>query len=222
MSQHASNPQLPPKSGEQSELDHLLHHAKIWRGGATSLTKGIPTGFPVLDSLLPNRGWPRGSLTEILTKQSGIGALSLVLPAVAKLTQTQWVVWVCPPYVPYAPALQAGGVVLERMLIVEPDEDQQADTEYMLWVFEQALRFVDCGVAMAWIDAAQHVRLRRLQLACEQGQTWGVMFRPDAFAIQPSPAALRLSLVADKDKTVELRILKSQGGANARSCRLKL
>ena len=148
--------------------------------------------------------------------------MSLVLPAVAKLTQTQWVVWVCPPYVPYAPALQAGGVVLERMLIVEPDEDQQADTEYMLWVFEQALRFVDCGVAMAWIDAAQHVRLRRLQLACEQGQTWGVMFRPEAFAIQPSPAALRLSLVADKDKTVELRILKSQGGANARSCRLKL
>ncbi len=222
MSQNASNPQLPLESGEPRALEHLLHHAKIWRAGATSPTKGIPTDFPVLDSLLPNNGWPRNSLTEILTKQEGIGALRLVLPAIARLTQTQWVVWVCPPYVPYAPALQAAGVVLERMLIVEPDEDQQADTEYMLWVFEQALRFADCGVAMAWIGAAQHVRLRRLQLACEQGQTWGVVFRPEAFAIQASPAALRLSLVADADTAAEVRILKSQGGANARSCQLDL
>ena len=222
MSQNSSNLQLPPKSGEESGLEQLLHHAKIWRAGETSPTQGIPTDSSVLDSLLPNHGWPPGSLTEILTEQEGIGALRLVLPAVARLTQTQWVVWVCPPYVPYAPALQAAGVVLERMLIVEPDEDQQADTEYMLWVFEQALRFVDCGVAMAWIGAAQHVRLRRLQLACEQGQTWGVMFRPESFAIQPSPAALRLSLVANVGTGVEVRILKSQGGSKARSCRVDL
>jgi len=203
-------------------LEHLLQHGQVWRAGETSQSPGIPTDFPVLDSLLPNHGWPPASLTEILTEQEGSGALRLVLPALARLSQAQWVIWVCPPYVPYAPALQASGVALERLLIVEPDADQQADLEYVLWVFEQALRFSGCGVAMAWIGAARHVRLRRLQLACEQGQTWGVMFRAESFAIQPSPAALRLSLAADAGGGANVRILKSQGGSRARSCLLDL
>ncbi len=203
-------------------LEQLLVHAKVWRASETSATPGIPTDFPVLDGLLPNHGWPQSSLTEILSEQEGIGALRLVLPAMVRFSQAQWVIWVCPPHVPYAPALQASGVALERVLIVEPDEDQRADTEYILWVFEQALRFPDCGVAMAWIGAAQPVRLRRLQLACEQGQTWGVMFRPESYAVQPSPAALRLSLVANANRTVSVRILKSQGGARMTSCQLQL
>jgi protein ImuA len=211
--------QNPPES--EGPLEHLLRHAKVWRAGEVAPTPGISTDFPVLDGLLPNHGWPPASLTEILTQQEGIGALRLVLPALARLSRTQWVVWICPPYVPYVPALQAAGVALERMLIVEPDENEQADIEYMLWVFEQALRFVDCGVAMAWIGAARHARLRRLQLACELGQTWGVMFRPESCAIQASPAVLRLSLVADAGKA-SVRILKSRGGSRTTSCQLDL
>lgn len=222
MSQDVSNPQLPPKSDESCGLEHLLRHAKIWRAGVTSSSKGIPTGFPVLDSLLPKNGWQQNSLTEILTQQEGIGALRLMLPTIAWFTQMQRVVWVCPPYVPYAPALQAAGVVLERMLIIEPHEDHQVDSEYILWAFEQALRLMDCGVALAWIGAAQHMRLRRLQLACEQGQTLGVIFRPEVYAVQTSPAALRLSLVNAVDTTVKVRILKAQGGVNACSCQLQL
>jgi len=213
----------PPRSGNPAgSLQHLLEHTKIWRAGSTPNVRGIPTGRPLLDGLLPNRGWPANSLTEILSGVEGIGALSLVLPAVAKLTRTHWVVWVCPPYVPYAPALQAAGVALERVLIVEPDEQQEADTEYMLWVFEQALRFPDCGVAMAWIGDAPHMRLRRLQLACEQGETWGVMFRPGSCAIQASPAALRVSLEIDADGANSVRILKAQGGVPGRTCKLDL
>ena len=203
-------------------LEQLLHHEKIWRAGERSSLPGIPTSFPILDSLLPNHGWPQASLTEILTSQEGIGALRLVLPAMAQLTQTQWAIWVCPPHVPYAPALHAAGVTLERVLIVEPDEEQQADSEYMLWVFEQALRFSDCGVAMAWLDTTSYDRLRRLQLACEQGQTCGVIFRPESLATQPSPAALRLTLAGDVSNGTNVRILKSQGGARLRSCQLDL
>ena len=214
MSQHPTKADQP--------LAELLRHEKIWRAGETSPLPGIPTSFPLLDSLLPNHGWPPASLTEILTAEEGIGALRLVLPAMARLTKMQWAVWVCPPYVPYAPALQAAGVALERVLIVEPDAHQQADTEYVLWVFEQALRFPDCGIAMAWINTVQYVRLRRLQLACEQGQTCGVMFRPESLAIQASPAALRLSLTANAGSGTSVRILKSQGGSAMRSCQLDL
>ncbi len=84
-------------------LEHLLHHGQVWRAGETSSSPGIPTDFPVLDSLLPNHGWPQASLTEILTGQEGSGALRLVLPALARLSQTQWVIWVCPPLCPLCP-----------------------------------------------------------------------------------------------------------------------
>ena len=75
---------------------------------------------------------------------------------------------------------------------------------------------------MVWIEAAAHMRLRRLQLACEQGQTWGVMFRPGSFAAQASPAALRVALSVDPEGGHDLRLLKSQGGSRARSCKLDL
>lgn len=206
----------------EDPLRQLLEHAKIWRAGEALSTSGIPTGRPLLDGLLPNHGWPATALTEILTETEGVGALSLVLPAVAELTRTHWAVWVCPPHVPYAPALQAAGIVLERLLIVEPDEEQAADTEYMLWVFEQALRFSGCGVAMAWLELVPYIRLRRLQLACEQGQTWGVLFRPGSCAVQASPAALRVSLEVDANGANSIRILKAQGGASGRTCKFDL
>lgn len=209
-------------AGSERSLEHLLQHAKIWRAGETAANPTMTTGLPLLDGFLPNHGWPRAALTEVLTGTEGVGALRLVLPTVAKLTETQWAIWVCPPHVPYAPALQAAGVVLERLLIIEPDDAAAADTDYRLWVFEQALRFIDCGVAMVWLEAVDHMRLRRLQLACEQGQTWGVMFRPEAFAAQASPAALRVSLSTDADGGNSLRLLKAQGGSRMRSCKLDL
>ena len=206
----------------EQALATLLRQAKVWRAGEIAASPGIPSHFPALDGLLANRGWPRSALTEILTDQEGIGALRLVLPALANMSQTQWLVWVCPPYVPYAPALQAAGIALERMLIVDPGEKQKADQEYLLWVFEQALRFADCGVALTWLNTANHIRLRRLQLAAEQGQTWGVIFRPLSFATQASPASLRLSLSPNGDGTSNIRILKSQGSLRTRTCQLDL
>ena len=205
---------LPPFS--------IQRHAKVWRAGDVRHTPGIATGFPLLDGLLPNRGWPDCALTEILTASEGVGALRLVLPAIARLSQTHWIIWVCPPHVPFAPALQAAGVVLERLLIVEPEEAQQADIDYRLWVFEQALRFPDCGAAMVWLGAAPHISLRRQQLACEQGRTWGVMFRPASYAIQASPASLRLSLEANAAGGHQVRILKAQSGARMNACKLDL
>ena len=203
-------------------LETLLREAKVWRAGEVSRDVGLCTGFPLLNGLLPQRGWPRTTLTEILTTPEGTGALRLILPAMANLTQTQWAVWVCPPYVPYAPALHAAGVALERLLIVEPDAEQPADGEYKRWVFEQALRFPDCGVALTWLDKASHMSLRRLQLACEQGRTWGVIFRPYTYATQASPAPLRLSLSLDGNGDAQIRILKSPGSVSARGCSLDL
>ena len=100
----------------------------------------------------------------------------------------------------------------------EPD----AHTAAVLWAFEQALRFVDCGAALGWLDAVPHVTLRRLQLACEAGETWGVVFRSAEFAVQASPASLRVHARATAEKNLSVKVLKCRGGMRQRSCHIHL
>ena len=78
-------------------LDTLVQRADIWRGGETPSENGtgISTGVSQLDAVLPGGGWPRGALTEILIPDEGIGELSLVMPALARLSHARrWLAWV--------------------------------------------------------------------------------------------------------------------------------
>ena len=203
-------------------LQELMQRAGIWRAGELPLVAVQPTGFRALDKALPGGGWPQTGLTEILSATLGIGALRLVLPALARLSQQgHWIILVNPPHVPYSPALHDEGMDLSRMLIVDlPAASQPARTE-ILWAYEQALRFADCGAALLWLEDATPLHLRRLQLAAETGATWGVVFRPPRFAAQSSPALLRLRLDASGDgqigshgslrSEIDVTLLKARG-----------
>ena len=92
-------------------LDTVLQRADVWRGGRLSATAdAVASGFAELDTVLPGGGWSRGALTEILMPQHGIGALRLLVPALARLSRDErWICWVAPPYIPYAPALVGAG-----------------------------------------------------------------------------------------------------------------
>ncbi len=219
-------------------LDEIMRRARLWRAGEASAEVGLPTGFPALDAALPAGGWPFPGLIEILSGHPGSGALRLMLPALARLAQDQrWLIWVAPPYQPYAPALQAAGIDLSRVMIV--DVDDAATTapargvprgaapatggDEVLWAFEQALRFPGCGAGLLWPGALEALTLRRLQLACEAGGTLGVLFRAGEFARQASPAALRLLLTPrPASDALDITVLKCRGGARARECRVAL
>lgn len=193
-------------------LSDALHRAGVWKAGDIQAKGGISTGFPMLDGILPWKGWPQNALTEILVAQQGIGAIRLLLPSLATMShEKRWLIWVCPPHIPYVPALQTHEIDLQQLLIIEPEDETDADNQYKLWVLEQALRFQQCGTALAWLDEVQMVSLRKLQLACEIGKTCGIIFRPEIFAKQASPAALRLHLDAGQDDTVVVNVLKAQG-----------
>ena len=189
-------------------LDHLLQRADLWRGVAASpAVSGIPTGFAELDALFPGGGWPKGALTEILIPREGIGALTLVLPTLARLSQEQrWLAWVAPPYLPYAPALAAAGIDLSRVLLVHPRSNADG-----LWAVEQTLRSNTCGAVLAWLETGDMQSLRRLQLAAEAGQCWGLLFRPERLHTQASPAALRIKLEPAAEG-LAVHILKRRGG----------
>ena len=170
-------------------LDALLSAQTVWRAGRVPATAagGEPTGHAALDALLPQRGWPRRALTELLLPADGVGELSLLLPTLARMTQAgAMVAVVAPPYLPYAPAWQAAGVDLRRLEVID------ADARNALWAFEQCLRSAACGAVLGWPLQADAQALRRLQVAADSGDCLGFAFRDRKHAANPSPAALRL------------------------------
>ncbi|HKJ20086.1 MAG TPA: translesion DNA synthesis-associated protein ImuA [Woeseiaceae bacterium] len=202
-----------------SSLDKLLENPRVWRGrDQAGRRAGLASGYPELDRHLPGGGWPRESLTEVLTEHYGIGELRLLMPALARLsteTSTQdftepgWIAWVAPPFQPYPPALQQCGIDLSRMLIVRPRDDSE-----ILWSAEQALSSGTCAAVLLWPSMLDDQASRRLQLAAEKGRSWAIAFRPLAARRQPSAAALRLELHPDGQAT-RVHILKSRGGRPA-------
>jgi hypothetical protein len=170
-------------------LEGLLSAQTVWRAGRTRQlpSGGEPTGHAALDALLPQGGWPRRALTELLLPADGVGELSLLLPTLARLAAAGGVVTVvAPPYLPYAPAWQAAGVDLSRLEIVD------ATPRDALWAFEQCLRSGACAAVLGWPRDAGPQALRRLQVAADQGQCLGFALRDRRHAANPSPAALRI------------------------------
>ncbi|WP_303905491.1 translesion DNA synthesis-associated protein ImuA [Thiohalomonas denitrificans] len=190
-------------------LNSLLTRADIWRGRDTSpqTTPHLSTGHPALDERLGG-GWPVGALTEILVDQKGIGELRLLTPALAHLSRAYWQAWIAPPHIPYAPALAAAGIDLQRLVWIRTCGDDQT-----LWSLEQSLRSGVCGAVLGWPGRADNRALRRLQLAAEHGEASGFLFRPRQEAHQPSPAAVRLELELEHDtRGLTVHILKRRGG----------
>lgn len=220
----------------RAELGRLLEqHPAIWRGRSVARVETVPTGFAALDEALPGNGWPRAGLVEILIPRLGVGEMCLLLPALAALTHrpsARWCAWISPPFEPFAPALAAHGVKLERLFVARGDSS---------WAFEQALTSGACEMVMAWagqpraraqaversattqrLTAPRRTRInrsaelqvreiRRLQLAAEKGRALGVLFRSQQAAREFSNAVLRL-LVQPLEEGARVTLLKSRGG----------
>ncbi|MCE2459300.1 MAG: translesion DNA synthesis-associated protein ImuA [Pseudomonadales bacterium] len=171
---------------------------------------GIETGFPGLDDVLFDQGWPRTGLTELLLDDPGIGELTLLASALASLSATEerLIAWIAPPFVPFAPALAAVGIDVSKMLLVYPDNHADA-----LWTFEQVLKTGACSALLGWL--AEHelkfAEIRRLQFAARQGRTWAGLFRPTTAAGNASPAELRLRLWP-RPGGLQLDVIKRRGG----------
>jgi hypothetical protein len=197
-------------------LEELLRQHPVWRGGAPQPgVPALPTGHAVLDAELPGGGWPSGALTEILGSRDGIGELQLVLPALAALTWAgKRVVWLGPPYVPYAPALAAAGVNLEHLAVIRAPGRRDA-----LWAAEQALRAGCCHALLGWFRKAGYDDLRRLAVAAEASSAWVALFRPLHAAAESSPACLRLALEPEGE-ALAVKILKRRGAPLTRPLRL--
>ncbi|MDO7657243.1 MAG: hypothetical protein MUR21_03395, partial [OM182 bacterium] len=149
--------------GEPPTIEQLLEsNRNLWRGrdhkGESSDT--IATGFAELDTMLPAGGWPMQGLIEMVSERWGVGELQLFLPLMRHLiARGSWVLWIAPPYSPYAPGLAQAGIDLRRILIVggsnaplkseafygkksapEPVSSERLSSKEALWSMEKALQ----------------------------------------------------------------------------------
>lgn len=215
-----------PVTASQSRAARLLASLPVAGGSALWLADRLTqsaagrcgvrwsTGFAALDAELPDGGWPVAGLTELLLAAPGSGELRLLASALAHPLAAAPMLWIAPPFMPYAPALQALGLALDRLVVVTPGSLADA-----AWAAEQALRSGVCSAVLWW---QQEVRapalatvLRRLHLAAQQGACPLFALRPVGASAQASPAPLRLSLAPAAQGRLAVTVFKRRGPAMA-------
>jgi len=138
----------------------------------------------------------------------GLGELRLLLPAMVHLNQEKrQIVWIAPPYLPYAPALARAGLDLRYVLVVD------AQTGNISWAMERLLSTQACGMILAWPAYLSEVETRRLQLAAEAGASIGVVLHTVETKWRAASAALRLE-IQPTGEGVSIDIVKARGGCH--------
>lgn len=181
-------------------------HQLLWQGDTVwAKDSGISTGFSALDQALPTRGWPSNALTEMIVPYWGIGELRLLLPAMRRLNQQhRQIVWIAPPYLPYAPALVKAGLSLYYVLVVD------AQSGSISWAMERLLYAESCGMVLAWPVSLSALETRRLQLAAESGGSMGVVLHTADSKWRAACAALRLQ-IQTSSSGVAVNVMKARG-----------
>ena len=196
----------------------LENNPRVWRAkdAGRYIMNGTPTGHPRLDATLPGGGWPASAMMEMVTPHWGMGELQLLLPLMRDITQQKrWILWISPPYVPYAPALERAGIDMDYVIVIQPD----SSCKDAFWSIEKALQSQSCALVLAWMDWLPNGVIRRLQLAAEAGHSLGVLFRQHDN--DHSPAALRLHL-RPSETGVHVKVVKARGTYRYRSVHVNL
>ncbi|QSX31595.1 translesion DNA synthesis-associated protein ImuA [Shewanella cyperi] len=199
-------------------LPSLLARQDIWVGQEIApLVPGHGSGFDSLDALLPDRGWPRQGVCELICSHPGLGELALLSPLLATLSRQSdaLVLLVAPSLLPVPQYLLQQGIAMERLYWVD-----SRDRKEQLWAMEQALSSGGCQLVLAWLTHLSLSEARRLQLASEKGQSLGIVCLPSQPEAHPVP--LKLALEPGEGAQVRLRLLKRRGGAGEVSLNLAL
>ena len=197
--------------------------AGVWRGSdwhGRGDCKAWPSGHEALDAELPGGGWPGNALVQVQQPPHTHAEWALLLPALAEQARQRpgQLVLVAPPYLPFAPALQAAGIEPRRLCCVQRPQGLSAPE--LAWACEQALHCRDVLAVLAWLPELPVAALRRLQLAAasEARPIW--LWQGLGAEQQSSPAALRLRLLraghsaaGQGQQGLQLQILKRRGPA---------
>ena len=196
----------------------LLNNRDLWRACDLDKVNSNSTGDKKLDNILPGGGWPKKGLVEVINQYHGIGELQLLIPLMLSvIKQGKWILWVCPPHIVYAPALQQAGIDTDQILVV----NKAVPCKDALWSMERALRSSNCGLVLTWQTWLSVKVLRRLQIAAETGGTLGFIFKSRDNKYSPSNMRIRIKNITAFDQA-SITVIKAHGGSRAKSTNVKL
>src|SRR6478735_524057 len=125
-------PRRPPLAARRAEREGPVQprvcpapetlHPALWLGHqlGRSAARTVASGFAALDAELPDGGWPRRSLAELLLPHPGVGEIRLLAPAlVAAQRAGRLVMFFDPPAALAAAALAGLGFEVEDLLIIQ-------------------------------------------------------------------------------------------------------
>lgn len=188
--------------GGLSSLPHAVWRADQMASGHCAVTA---TGHSLLDKELPNGGWPKASLIELMMEQPGIGEMRLLRPAFKAIAGKRRIALVQPPHLPHISAWANWGLPIDSLLWIQAGRSADA-----LWSAEQILNNGSCGALVFWQSHLRTESLRRLHLAAQGSDTLFWLMRPLACMRDASPAPLRLALRPAADG-LQIQIVKRRG-----------
>ena len=184
-----------------------LHQLNVWEQPSVSGSSLVTaSGIPVLDDMLPCGGWPKSGLVEIILPDAYSDALSLLMPALIRLSQQgRWIAMVNPTWPTRSGLLTETAINHARVLQVNPHPGRSA-----LWTAESMLYSGDCSVVMAWPNCSTELMGKRLQKAAVHGKALGILFCYESMGPQPSGVETRLKLEVDGEGRA-VYLLNSRG-----------
>jgi len=178
-------------------------HPSVWLGRQAQTPTGLSTGYPELDAILPQHGWPKDGITEIISAP-GRGEVSLLLPTMQRLQAISTLVWLSPPWVPHGPYLAHNGIELSRLLYVQAQQPEQQ------WAAEETLKESAIGALFYWPNKPlSFTAYRRLQILCAEHHKACFIFMQKAAS--NTPCSLKVEIQNRGMNALRLKILKSRG-----------
>lgn len=172
-------------------------------------TPACRTGLQRLDVQLPLGGWPVGGVTELRPTHAEIGAFSVLVPTLARLTQQgRRVVLMGSEQLPDLEALGDQGVRLRQVTILRAAESDR------FWAMEQKLRSGEVAMLVAWMPQLSDRQVRRLEEAAAAGQAMVMLFRNAGARSFCRASTLQLVLRPGTDGLLDIEIVRA-GGSNA-------
>lgn len=165
----------------------------------------ISFGLPAVDAHLPAGGLAGGCVHEIaggsVSNSGSATAFAAALAGRAQRLHRPPVVWIAPRIGQreslYGPGLAAFGLDPAALIVVRVPAHGRNGAAQALWAMEEALRTPAIGAVCAEIDAVDLTASRRLQLAAEAGDTFGLLLRgAGGSAVPPIASTTRWRVTA--------------------------
>ncbi|HUP77896.1 MAG TPA: hypothetical protein VM260_04975, partial [Pirellula sp.] len=173
----------PETCSPVQKLEQLSRQIREMETAGRPAQECISSGCSTMDRHLPNGGYARGSMLELLRNGPGSGVSSIALMMARQaIVDGKYLVVVDPQRQFYPPAMKSLGIPLERVIALQPANHADA-----IWGLAQVLRCPAVGAVIAELGTLEERISRKLQLAAEQGGGLGIFLR-DARSARSQPS----------------------------------